>query len=520
MSLFKKKSKDIPFSYPIEFEGKEATATCRFDPSFLKGDGFSLPLCRASLALALASFSSPSEDKAENIKQFLAELGCKDIKANDDYSLVPHPRTIGCAIGKKKLGWRKTLFIVGIRGGAYLGEWGGNFLVGRNGFHEGFDIASEKALKFIESYIAKTKGKKILWTAGYSRGGGVANLLAAKAIDKGLFDEVHCYCFEAPAGGQLPKAKERKYSSIHNIVDPGDLVPLSVPAKFGFARFGIDHYLPDPLLLSGAQGGFRAKEATLRGLWSAFRDAPDDPKNPHLPASYFLRKLIDSFVSHLKSRDDYVDSLQTGLVAFGTLIAGEGNPYLHAAEVIVSLARKAMGELGIAKLLTQGIFANKKLEESLIPIVEKELSSRKIPLDKKTISASIARLVAIVLDVAVHEPYLLATAINSDNLKVILSAHNPSNTLDKLMKVEHYVDEPRFCHLIFKGRLEVYASNKRLYPNPEIPVAMEIRRSVELMLPAGEYEIRPEKKTKITLVHSSSKREEIELSSSRKITLH
>ena len=56
--------------------------------------------------------------------------------------------------------------------------------------------------------------------------------------------------------------------------------------------------------------------------------------------------------------------------------------------------------------------------------------------------------------------------------------------------------------------------------NPEIPVAMEIRRSVELMLPAGEYEIRPEKKTKITLVHSSSKREEIELSSSRKITLH
>lgn len=200
--MFGKKEKEFTFRYASGFEGKDYPARCVFSPSYFDSDPTVLDarLCRASICLALSAFGSNEADPAKNIISFLSSVGCKKIDVNPDYRLAPHPRTIGLALGQRRLGFRRTLFVLGVRGSNYQGEWGGNFLLGPSGPHQGFDLAAEKAFAFLKSRALKRSGKRVLWISGYSRAGAVANMTAAKAIDSGLFDAVCCYCFEAPAG--------------------------------------------------------------------------------------------------------------------------------------------------------------------------------------------------------------------------------------------------------------------------------------------------------------------------------
>ena len=102
------------------------------DSLFANGaEVFNDDLAFASANLAAASDNSNTggdnyASKACNIRQFLADIGCKDIQVNAGYAYKPaEAAPIGVAIGHKTIrvnGRNYQLFVFGVRGGGYERE--------------------------------------------------------------------------------------------------------------------------------------------------------------------------------------------------------------------------------------------------------------------------------------------------------------------------------------------------------------------------------------------------------------
>ena len=57
--------------------------------------------------------------------------------------------------------------------------------------------------------------------------------------------DIYTYCFEPPAGALASDVDGKSvYNNIFNIINSNDPVPYVAPQKLGFARYGIDYYLP------------------------------------------------------------------------------------------------------------------------------------------------------------------------------------------------------------------------------------------------------------------------------------
>jgi hypothetical protein len=228
--------------------------------------------------------------KSVNIRSFLQDVGCKDIKVNEGYTSRPTEKSnIGVAVGHKEINVNNTkykLFVVGIRGGNYEGEWAGNVRVGSSGDHQGFAEARDSVLGFVLPYIAErtASGDNVkIWISGYSRSAATANLVGgwlcswlktgskviqgktptvtyAKNYDASLMrntqpesydlsgrrmdaNDVYCYPVNAPLGGEKSKvdANNKYCVGVHNLINPDDWIPQVAPAWWGFARYGTDH---------------------------------------------------------------------------------------------------------------------------------------------------------------------------------------------------------------------------------------------------------------------------------------
>ena len=218
--------------------------------------------------------------KFDNVKSMLRGIGCADenIYINDWYTKKPTADSIGVAIGMKEAE-EMRLVTVAIRGAGYESEWAGNVTLDSdntkgedNPEHSGFRSAADQTMADIAYFIgnygledAIKEGRVRFLVTGYSRASATANLTAKRLIDKyGDFsaqaeedpskaNKVTGYCFEVPAGGtdegdrQLElsddKAGSTGYASIHNLVNPSDLVPKVGPDQMGFKRYGTDHFL-------------------------------------------------------------------------------------------------------------------------------------------------------------------------------------------------------------------------------------------------------------------------------------
>jgi hypothetical protein len=203
-----------------------------------------------------------------NAENLLNDLGFDHIEKNTDYKNKPGTDTIGVIVGLKNIhseGGDYTLIALATRGGNYFSEWAGNFNIGLNGNHKGFEEAKEVARTFLNWYIdyyySFLKGTVKLWMAGYSRGGAVVNLLAGEvSTDKTIGignhiknvvpQNIFAYCFEPPRGlntNVCSKQNAESYTNIHNIVNPNDIVPLVAMEEWDFTRYGTDHgVIPDP----------------------------------------------------------------------------------------------------------------------------------------------------------------------------------------------------------------------------------------------------------------------------------
>lgn len=229
------------------YNHKLAIASCCFATSAMVKDG--------------APFNKP--ESAENMLNAIG-FGNNGGEAVSCYGYQKSPtmNSIACVVSNKNIG-NTSIIAVAVRGGGYEGEWAGNFNVGTETNHAGFDVAKQQVcdniIKFMnQDGITLNKNVKF-WITGYSRAAATANLLAADVNNKKLVgtsacydlndynysaDDVFAYCFETPRNTRDKNAKNATYNNIFNIVNRIDPVPRVAPAAWDYVRYGKDCYLP------------------------------------------------------------------------------------------------------------------------------------------------------------------------------------------------------------------------------------------------------------------------------------
>lgn len=124
--------------------------------------------------------------------------------------------------------------------------WRQNFTVNGDST-EGDHFAYARAVgKMIDGIADLGEGDRVkFWITGHSRGGGIANMLAAKLPEK-LGDKnagIYAYTFEAPATTDEETAGSGDYGYIHNYLCRDDIITM-IPG-WGMTRYGDSHEVMD-----------------------------------------------------------------------------------------------------------------------------------------------------------------------------------------------------------------------------------------------------------------------------------
>lgn len=220
-------------------------------------------LASQSLELAISAFSSADDSKTwgdnthvgrdKRVKALLAEYGFSDIQSYGyNVSLNDTSSNTAFAVGFKPFNNNTSIVAIAVRGGGYGLEWADNFNIGTsdNTHHKGFYTSASRIKNTLDDILpAHITGKKVkLWITGYSRGGAVANILAAMYNrDKDDFPcEVYAYTFATPK--TVDKNSHNPHSQTHdniiNIVSPNDPIYNIPPKEWGFSRYGRTATLP------------------------------------------------------------------------------------------------------------------------------------------------------------------------------------------------------------------------------------------------------------------------------------
>jgi len=192
------------------------------------------------------------------IREFLQNIGVdsgaiRTYKFDDNQS---SDDTAAYALGIKQLSDGSYLMPIIIRSSGYgpdfTGEWASNFRVygGQKGYSMGFKKAADGVYAGVKSYLAELSKVGIevsqikFWVTGFSRGGAVANLVAAELNKRGDVSKsnIFAYCFATPAVAE--KSKVSAYTNIHNIMSQQDVVPRVPLYEWTYTRNGQQHYLP------------------------------------------------------------------------------------------------------------------------------------------------------------------------------------------------------------------------------------------------------------------------------------
>lgn len=142
----------------------------------------------------------------------------------------------------------KENYLLAIIRGTKDEEWYSNFYVGEGVEHAGFSHAADLVLDNIADYISRhgldPKTTEAFLT-GHSRGAAVANMAAARLIDKGTFKSLSAYTFACPNTTMVESSQSEKYQSIVNIINPQDFICYIPLPQWGYTRYGQTVELPD-----------------------------------------------------------------------------------------------------------------------------------------------------------------------------------------------------------------------------------------------------------------------------------
>lgn len=219
-------------------------------------------LATMSMILASASISSQDPDaeyvdKSRNLSHLFREWGFMGFDVNEYYMEKPDEQTMGAGAAYKVIGEGEeaiTVLAIIPRSAGYEKEWAGNFTVGKDGLHEGFETGRDIVLDFAKEYVKENgyrfEGTIKLWTVGYSRGAGVANLLAAYLDDNSdalgieiKKENIFAYTFGTPSNVQYADetekaALENDYQNIHNGYSAYDIVTYAPFKNWNFTYYG------------------------------------------------------------------------------------------------------------------------------------------------------------------------------------------------------------------------------------------------------------------------------------------
>ncbi len=198
--------------------------------------------------LSMQLLSAATDGEADGIGTlFLKKLGFDEVEPVGFSSGDPD----GCNFlkAKKKIG-DETLIAIVIQSYTFDKEtkkdgWTQNFHINgedvTEGEHYAFRLAVEKSIEKAVDLEGET-GKVKYWVMGQSRGGALANLIAAKLPEKlgEANDGIYAYTFEAPAVIDIVE-DQSKYTYIHNYICSDDIVTMVPP--WGMTLFGVKHEL-------------------------------------------------------------------------------------------------------------------------------------------------------------------------------------------------------------------------------------------------------------------------------------
>ncbi len=241
-------------TFDVSAVGFSQTWPFTFNDNWFRGKAsrYDHDIAKASLGMSMSAFRPTWDpdaaiDPSLHVRDYLLQCGFTSLR-EDDYDKNPSLYTVSTMIGSKQVGEGKdsfTLLAVGICGGGYANEWLSNFTIGDENDHAGFCSAANEVYDRIFGYIAEQKlqGNKLkVWVSGWSRSGGIANILGTKLADSDYFgtDDVFVYTFGCPMTTKEPG----EYPNIFNICGKMDPVPNVPFADWGYKRNGTTLFLP------------------------------------------------------------------------------------------------------------------------------------------------------------------------------------------------------------------------------------------------------------------------------------
>lgn len=298
----------VSYSGAVEFQ----TITVDFcDEWFLQpDDAYNHKLMQATFAMAVTAFRSQVYDDAmdHDILDYFDKTGFIEPRS-DDFNRETGINTIGSVIAHKKIG-DETVIAVAISGNNYKNEWLSNFTIDDDERPSGFNSAAHKVMTRLENYIRAhhLTGNLRLWVTGYSRSAAVANMFSADAVDSHRYQEVYAYTFATPRTTR--EANPERYSNIFNLINPEDVVPMVPFAEWGFARYGIDMFLPS---ISTDSHYFEKYYDALEN--GKFGEEVDPPIfNPRIRRG--LHTVFDYLAFFINNSQLYADKVQDPLIDF------------------------------------------------------------------------------------------------------------------------------------------------------------------------------------------------------------
>lgn len=497
----------------VSFEYLDTSGGARRHSSLIYSDGFfsldanrySPALSSASIAITMAAFGDvENNDFANadrNIKKLFSELNFSNYHANADFLREPRQEGIGAAFATRKVEGR-TVIAVALRGGGYRQEWHTDALIGERGDHKGFSDAKAIALRDLKDYISSYNihGPISLWMTGYSRSGSVANLLAGALDDDQTLlgnqvsftpKNIYAYTFEATNCTVAQDANDSRYSNIHNVINPDDLLPRFPMEDFGFRRYGIDHRLPTArhdkdydahrkamlaLLQDDLRGPYSAEQFVARdfdiyGLMGGAKAfVPSRSHGNHTPCTYFDLAMRYASEKCIVSRPVYVRNAEEEVSDALTLIfGGISNPDEVERILKDGLLRyyQANGFTAVTSLVNRLYRGEREIADTLRPYIQEAANAINPNFPSETLVKTISVTAYLFGKSIKDRPELIGTIIG--NIQSVFYAHYPEINRAWLQSMDREaVENPiyydggnlRYCTLSFDSKIGVSLSCK------------------------------------------------------------
>lgn len=240
----------VPLLLSLNDGGEEDELNVYYDDSlfFNNAKSFNGDLALISCALAYASYNDYSSETFSGATKFYNDIGFTNVYVSQDFSPFLSNDGVAYTIAQKSITNKKSgkafnVIALSIRGFGYGLEWLNNFTLGVSGNHSGFDESASVVLNGLVEYINQYNCSDFkLWVTGYSRGGGIANVLASKLISGNDVNvkqsDMFVYTISTP--NTLPLENALPYENVFNIINSADLVVSFPPSEYGFSRCGVD----------------------------------------------------------------------------------------------------------------------------------------------------------------------------------------------------------------------------------------------------------------------------------------